>query len=427
MSKFWYLVKYSLKRRIKTKSFVIANIIMAILLIGIINLPTIIKKFGGDFDDTKVYYVFDETNKAYNYMNSSIVEGMNLQLELQEDSFNIENKKSLLKKCDGILVLSFQDEILKMEIYANDISLTQETYLTNLVTIAKSAIWEETASEEVIDQVTTLLTSPIIDKHLKNKEDSSEKAILGMVSTIIILPLFIFIVMMMQFVGTEILEEKSSRSIEYIISNIEPGKHFGSKIISAIIFVVVQFLILFVAGVLGVVISNVIGDGFANSISSVGASAAEVNIIGDITSKIPSMLAVIFLFCILGYALYLVLIAVFSSMATSLEDFQQFQTPVMICIMVAFYISIFGMNFEGSLFIKKMGYIPLFSPMLAPVLFINGTFGLMEVIIAALILIVLDIVVVKFGVPLYRVSILDYSQDRLFAKFKKMIKKSKYK
>ena len=148
MSKFWYLVKYSLKRRIKTKSFVIANIIMAILLIGIINLPTIIKKFGGDFDDTKVYYVFDETNKAYNYMNSSIVEGMNLQLELQEDSFNIENKKSLLKKCDGILVLSFQDEILKMEIYANDISLTQETYLTNLVTIAKSAIWEETASEE---------------------------------------------------------------------------------------------------------------------------------------------------------------------------------------------------------------------------------------------------------------------------------------
>ncbi len=54
MKKFKFLLKYGLMKRIHRKSFVIANIAIAILLIAIINIPTIIGLFGGDEELTEL-------------------------------------------------------------------------------------------------------------------------------------------------------------------------------------------------------------------------------------------------------------------------------------------------------------------------------------------------------------------------------------
>ena len=64
-SKLNYLIGVSLKRKIKTKWFVIANIILGIIIAGIINIDSIIMLFGGDFNDKTPLYVIDETGVAY--------------------------------------------------------------------------------------------------------------------------------------------------------------------------------------------------------------------------------------------------------------------------------------------------------------------------------------------------------------------------
>ena len=51
MKKFKFLVKYGLLKRIGRKSFIIANLVIAILSIIIINLPSIINLFGGGDDE----------------------------------------------------------------------------------------------------------------------------------------------------------------------------------------------------------------------------------------------------------------------------------------------------------------------------------------------------------------------------------------
>ena len=49
-NKLKYLTKISLDKKIKTKWFLIANIILLVIIAGIINIDSIIKFFGGDFD-----------------------------------------------------------------------------------------------------------------------------------------------------------------------------------------------------------------------------------------------------------------------------------------------------------------------------------------------------------------------------------------
>ena len=58
-NKLLFLTKMSLNKKIKTKWFYIANIIFLILIAGLINLDSIIKLFGGDFDDAIKINVID--------------------------------------------------------------------------------------------------------------------------------------------------------------------------------------------------------------------------------------------------------------------------------------------------------------------------------------------------------------------------------
>ena len=61
-NKLKFLIGMSLKRKIKTKWFVLANIFLAILIIGVANIDHIITFFGGDFDKATKIYVIDNTN-----------------------------------------------------------------------------------------------------------------------------------------------------------------------------------------------------------------------------------------------------------------------------------------------------------------------------------------------------------------------------
>lgn len=64
-NKLKFLVNMSLRRKIKTKWFVLANVIFALLIVGLFNVDTIINAFGGDFDDAQKVYVVDNSNEEY--------------------------------------------------------------------------------------------------------------------------------------------------------------------------------------------------------------------------------------------------------------------------------------------------------------------------------------------------------------------------
>ena len=72
-SKFNYLIGMSLKRKINTKWFLIANIVLAVILVGIINIDSVITMFGGDFNEKTTIYVIDNTEILLIFLNLNLI------------------------------------------------------------------------------------------------------------------------------------------------------------------------------------------------------------------------------------------------------------------------------------------------------------------------------------------------------------------
>ncbi len=88
-SKLNYLTGISLKRKIKTKWFVIANVVLALLIIGVANIDSIINLFGGDFNNKTNVYVIDETNISYNIFEAELKNTNNLISGSEDSGYNL--------------------------------------------------------------------------------------------------------------------------------------------------------------------------------------------------------------------------------------------------------------------------------------------------------------------------------------------------
>ena len=121
----------------------------------------------------------------------------------------------------------------------------------------------------------------------------------------------------------------------------------------------------------------------------------------------------------IGYSL---VAGILSSITTSPEDFQQIQTPIMIILMIGYFLAIMAAQFEGSVFIKIMGYVPFISAILSPSLLVIGEFSIINVIISVIIMIITNFILIKYGIKVYKVGILNYSSKDLWKKIFKAVK-----
>ena len=225
-------------------------------------------------------------------------------------------------------------------------------------------------------------------------------------------------------IGAEINEEKMTKSMEIIISNVTPLTHLTSKIISCIIFTFLQIGLI----LLFVFISSLFQKGGIGGLTSTTTEGFVQSIFGNlitkdflkIVSRVLPILIPSFLLTIVTYAL---LAGIFASMTTNIDDFQQLQTPLMFIISIGFYLSLLAFLFNGSTFIKVMSYFPLISFMLSPSLYILGQISIYSVLISFLIEIVFFVVCSYYGIRIYRVGLLNYSGDHLWKKIIKSLKK----
>src|SRR5690554_4494063 len=98
-NKLKYLIKYSLNKKIKSKWFIIANILLLVLIVGLFNIDRIITFFGGGFDKEIRVIVIDNTDFSY---------------ELFENNFTVQAKQlEFLKEYHIEKTTSSKEEITK--------------------------------------------------------------------------------------------------------------------------------------------------------------------------------------------------------------------------------------------------------------------------------------------------------------------------
>ena len=126
---------------------------------------------------------------------------------------------------------------------------------------------------------------------------------------------------------------------------------------------------------------------------------------------------------LLNFVAYSLLAGVLASMTTNAEDFQQMQTPIMMFNLLGYYLAIMAGMFKGSLFIRILGYIPFISAILSPSLLVMGEFTILDMLISMALTGAVIYLLIKYGLKVYKVGILNYSSGNLWHKIIAALKK----
>lgn len=429
-NKLLFLIKHSLSKKYKSKWFLVVNIIIFIVIASLVNIDTIIKSFGGDFNNTKEFLIVDSTDNYDNFVSTynSISNSLNIsnKVSFQKYDDSIDKAKEIIKEHDKILIeINYdKDNYLSAKIISKkNIDTITYTILTNSLNSIKTnmALSKYNITEEIYASINKNI---ILETETLEKDDSNE-LIGSVVVPVILMPIFFLSIYLVQLIGAEINEEKSTKSMEIILTNVSPQTHFMAKVIASNIFILSEGLLLLIYGGIGLIIRFVINGNFIGEFSpEINEVISSINYSG-VLHNIYLSLPIIIILLVLTLLAYSLTGGILASMTTNSEDYQQLQTPIVLISLIGFYLSMLASYFKGSIFIKIISYIPFISSLLSPSLYIMGEVSIYDLIISLLLVIGLIYLLLKYGMRIYKRGILDYSGTKLWQKMFKSVKGDK--
>jgi len=263
-----------------------------------------------------------------------------------------------------------------------------------------------------------------------SKADAIAKLIFGGAAGYL---LFMFIIIYGNMIMRSVIEEKTSRIIEIIISSVKPIKLLLGKIIGTSLAGVTQFVAwVILISILTSVVSLVFGidPGAAQSQqqemitqASGGSSSLFLEAYRAYESLPLANLVIMFLlFFVGGYLLYASLYAAIGAAVDNETDTQQFMIPVIMPLILSIYVGFFTVieNPHGMVS-QVFSYIPFTSPV---VMLMRIPFGvpLWQQVLSVTILFVTFIGMVFFAARIYRVGILMYGKKPTYKDLLKWLK-----
>ena len=433
MNKFWFLTQSSFLKKIKSKWFLIVNILLLVVIVGIVNVDSIIKAFGGDFNDTNEIVVLDKTDMSYDLFEKNLKSynetlDMKYTFDISKTIKTEEEIKKEIKDTDKVLIVleNSDTSYLKASIISDSYidtmyyQLLYQALSTTKTEVAFSLT--DTNKDELLKLTSNISVDRILLNDDKNTEEENMEMIMGTVFPTVILPFFILVVFLVQMIGAEINEEKQTRSMEVIISNVSPKAHFFSKVVASNGFVLLQGLLLILYGILALVIRNYIGISSASSITSQISDVWNSLVASGFVDKLTYIIPLTLILMVLSFLTYSLVAGILASMTVSMEDYQQIQAPIMMICLAGYYLAIMAGMFQGSTLIRILSYVPFLSCLLSPALLVIGQIGIFDVVISIIILCIFNYILIRYGLKIYKIGILNYSTDKMWSKLLKAVR-----
>ena len=428
------LIKDGLNKKINTKWFKVVNIILLVVIVGLINIDNIIKFFGGNFDDPIVIYVIDNTNKYYEAIKSGYDNidlsalGSESEIKLADKSLDDLKEEMVNDESNDIILVinSNNGKVVADVISYNYVDAVTLQVLNSTLSAVKTniALMESSLTEEELASIYEPVE--INRSYLSDNLDENNELMSYIGNSIIpmfIIPFFLLIIMVTQMIGAEINEEKSSKSMEIIITSVPARLHFISKIITANVYAILQSLLFVLYFGVGLLIRRLVtGSSLISGLDSQVGNVVNQFIQSGTLDNLLKCLPVTIIMILLSFVAYSLIAGILASMTTNQEDFQQLQSPMMMIIMAGYFLAILASTYEKSTFITTVSVIPFISCILSPVLLMMGQIGIVHVLISILLLILTLYLLIKYGLRVYKVGILNYSSSNLWKKILEGIK-----
>ena len=441
--------------RVKKKSFILITFLTPILFALMCSLPTLIMIFGKD--DAKTIAVSDEIGivakamsdtELYKFQTVTVSELDSLKSNFGECEYDVLMAVSPLDSLNSVRVSTYASKAVSVDLLAkiqDDVNAAVEDYRLDLLNLSgvKNTL-EEIKSDVNIDTYT-------IDDNGEAKLESAElKMILSMVLGMLV---YMFIVMFSGMVMQTVIEEKSSRVVEVLVSSVKSTELMFGKIIGVACVALTQFFMWIVlTGVLLVGIMQFVGaDKIASSSAEMTqmasipgsdavqgadmmnpdamiASAAsgmdgEFGMILSTLSELnyTQIILSFVVFFVLGYLLYAALFAAIGSAVENEADSTQLQLPVTLPLLIAFFIAFYAFKSPDSPIVFWGSMIPFTSPivMLARIPLGVPTW---EIIVSISLLLLTFVLCAWISARIYRVGILMFGKKTTFKDLWKWMK-----
>lgn len=205
-------------------------------------------------------------------------------------------------------------------------------------------------------------------------------------------------------VMSAIIEEKSNRIVEILVSSMTPFQLLMGKVIGVGAVGLVQ---LGIWGATGFYVTSLFkGDGAASAGVAVDGTARSMTL----PSVNPDLVLVVLVFFLLGFFLYSSLYAAIGAMCNTQQEAQQANTPVTMLIGLGM-LSMFALiNEPSGTMARVLSFIPFFTPIVVPVRYAIAPLPLSEVLLAVAVMLLGIAGTVWLAARIYRVGVLSYGK-----------------
>ena len=406
MNKTFLIIKREFLVRVKKKSFIIMTLLAPILMASLIIVPVLVTDSG---QQKRLIGIYENTTSFAKEIEDSENIHFTVFDNIQMDEF--------IKDPEG----SNYYALLKIENDSYSIYSNQQVGLNLRKSIEKqleqiserNKLKQAGINLDIIEQAKTNINieTKIITSEGNTTSSSTEASIgIGFITGILI---YMFIFMYGTMVMRGVIEEKTNRIVEIIISSVKPFQLMIGKILGVALVGLTQFILWIVLTIIISSIAEIIffdTTEITNNLDSVDQSVI-LNEFTRLTGGINLMLIFVsFLFYFLfGYLMYSALFAAVGSAVDAEADTQQFMLPITIPLIFSFILIQPVMDNPDGILAFWLSIIPLTSPI---IMMARLPFGVESwQLIISMILLILGFIFTTFiAGKIYRTGILMYGK-----------------
>jgi ABC-2 type transport system permease protein len=429
--------------RVKKKSFILLTILTPILMAAMMVIPVLITLYSGE--DKQVISIVDNTGLLDNYFESTgKTEYRFLPVETTQESlrqtFETYNSSTViyvspLDSAGNAAVTSYSKEPLGM-----DAKMAIEGKVANALRDRKLQELDIQNFDEIMDKVRSdvKIDAYTLTDEGKEKKDSVE--IYMVIAYLLSFLIYMFVAIFGSMVMRGVIEEKTNRIVEVIVSSVSSFELMMGKLIGVALVALTQFAIWIILigavvfGLQGVITSKMadkMGDVtavVADATSAMNSTAvgvyptADMGKLGEISSVMEQISQINFgqillcflIYFILGYLLYAAMFAAVGSAVDNEADTNQLSLPITIPLMIGLFIMLHTFQHPSSTLSVWASIIPFTSPMVMLARIPFGSVPLWQLIVSIALLVATFVAIAWVSAKIYKVGILTYGKKATF-------------
>ena len=400
MKKTLAVAKWEFMEKIKTKAFIISMVITPLIIIAFSILPTLLStqettttKIVGIIDPTAAYFLNIKAKLAAEKLPDKlpryVVVNMTEENKSVQQMVKDADKEILNNKLNSCLFIKngLTDSVSlqlrsKSTVNFKDIRILEQTFNEVRVDLKLQSSGIDTSLMSFINADANI--TPIkISK--EGKESESDFLVVFFSSFIFIILLMMMILSSGGMLIRSLLEEKSNRLIEILVSSCSPMQLLGGKILG-----------LSALGLFQMIIWTAIG------ISVVGFAPVPIQAF----DHLPLMI----IYFLTGFLFYTALFVGFGSIVTTEQEAQQLTGYISMILILPIVFAVTAIQNPGSTIIQILSYIPLTTPSVMLLRLNVSPVPAYEIITTIAILIFSILVTIYLTAKIFRIGILSYGK-----------------